>query len=149
MEHLLQDSCEHCQYCAAVALLNTSTAAHPGASCLVLQHVDAATLRGLLRLLSSSSSHYRCSAAAVLRQLVRVEGNRPSMVKVGAVHALLEVVVRDAGRSPLEAAGALQHLARMGSFYRNAVVDAAQAVGKVPKGMLDGLVGQLYTSRSS
>lgn len=148
LERLLQDGCEHCQYCATVCLLNTSAAAAPGASCLVLQHVEAATLRGLLRLLSSTNSHYRCAAAAVLRQLVRVEANRPYMVKVGVVHALLEVVVGDAGRSSLEAASALQHLARMGSFYRNVVMDAAQATGKVG-GVMDGLVGQLYTSRSS
>ena len=150
LEQLLQDGCEHCQYCATVCLLNTSIPANASASCLVLQHVDAATLRGLLHLLSSSSAHYRCAAAAVLRHLVRVEANRPIMVKVGAVHALLDVVVRDAGRCPLEAAGALQHLARMGPFYRNAVMDAAQEAGKLPREMLlGGLVGQLYTSRSS
>ncbi len=70
------------------------------------------------------------------------------MVKVGAIHALLEVVAQDAGRSPLEAVGALQQLARTGSFYRNAVIDAAQG-GKIQATVLDRLVGQLYSSRSS
>lgn len=95
--------------------------------------------------------HNRCAAAAVLRQLARVDVNRPFMVKVGAIHALLELVARgDAGRSPLEAVGALQQLARTGSFYRNAVIDAAQGQGgKIQPSVMDRLVGQLYSSRSS
>ena len=72
---------------------------------------------------------------------------RAPMVKLGVVHALVDVVAKDAGRCPVEAAGALRQLARTGRFYRDAVMTAAGE--KVDGAALLGLVGQLYTSRSS
>lgn len=122
IEMLLQDECEHCQYFAAVSLLNVGHTA----GCIPLKAADDGTIRGLIRLLASAGPQHRTAAAAVLRHLSRIEVNRPLLVKLGAIHALLDVCCSDGGRCPLEAAGALQAIARSGSFYRREVLSACQ-----------------------